>query len=194
MSKIKILWPVVGILALIIVVSFTHFYKISKPIPAPNQPIDETADWKTYTNEQYGFEFKYPSDWQFENSLNKSCDTAKSKCVFGLLNKPASNQNKGDLDFHDGVSMRFFITTGLTKEIQEYVQYPKGYPGGKDFSSYEFTGTSETESDYQVSAFKILPNSSVIIFDWDRVGISVEDLSFDKYLNQILSTFKFTKK
>jgi hypothetical protein len=27
---------------------------------------DETADWKTYTNEEYGFEFKYPKDWQLE--------------------------------------------------------------------------------------------------------------------------------
>ncbi len=25
------------------------------------QPLDETANWKTYTNKQYGFEFKYPS-------------------------------------------------------------------------------------------------------------------------------------
>jgi len=24
---------------------------------------DETADWKTYTNEEYGFEFKYPGEW-----------------------------------------------------------------------------------------------------------------------------------
>jgi len=30
------------------------------PTPTPT-PKDETADWKTYTNAQYGFEFKYPS-------------------------------------------------------------------------------------------------------------------------------------
>jgi len=25
---------------------------------------DETADWQTYTNEEYGFSFKYPADWE----------------------------------------------------------------------------------------------------------------------------------
>jgi len=28
-----------------------------------NFAIDETADWKTYTNEEYGFELKYPNGW-----------------------------------------------------------------------------------------------------------------------------------
>jgi len=31
--------------------------------PRPSTTPDPTADWKTYTNTQYGFEFKYPSDW-----------------------------------------------------------------------------------------------------------------------------------
>lgn len=30
-----------------------------------NTGID-TSDWKTYTNEEYGFSFKYPSDWIYE--------------------------------------------------------------------------------------------------------------------------------
>jgi hypothetical protein len=27
--------------------------------------VDETADWKTYTNEKYGFSLKYPTDWSY---------------------------------------------------------------------------------------------------------------------------------
>src|SRR3989338_3223463 len=30
----------------------------------------DTADWKTYRNEEYGFEFKYPGEWVFEENGN----------------------------------------------------------------------------------------------------------------------------
>jgi len=32
---------------------------------------DETADWKTYRNEDYGFAMKYPKDWVFEESKDE---------------------------------------------------------------------------------------------------------------------------
>ncbi len=41
----------------------------AQPAPQPQaqiQPIDEMANWKTYTNSQYGFEFKYPSAYKLE--------------------------------------------------------------------------------------------------------------------------------
>jgi hypothetical protein len=32
--------------------------------PTPTEPID-ISDWKTYRNEEYGFEVKYPKDWYY---------------------------------------------------------------------------------------------------------------------------------
>ena len=37
--------------------------KLPEPIEGWCQ-TSPTSDWKTYTNTQYGFEFKYPSDWE----------------------------------------------------------------------------------------------------------------------------------
>lgn len=31
---------------------------------------DATADWKTYTNDTYGFSFKYPKDWTADKGVN----------------------------------------------------------------------------------------------------------------------------
>lgn len=31
----------------------------------------DTSDWLTYTNEEYGFSFRYPSDWKVEENLQK---------------------------------------------------------------------------------------------------------------------------
>ena len=41
---------------------------IVSPTPAPTTipTSDETRNWKTYQNEEYGFEMKYPNDWIFE--------------------------------------------------------------------------------------------------------------------------------
>jgi len=42
--------------------------------PPPSLPTDgtliDTSDWKTYRNEQYGFEVRYPAEWKFQANEN----------------------------------------------------------------------------------------------------------------------------
>lgn len=35
---------------------------------------DKTADWKVYTNEEYGFEFRYPKEYNFEEKREPQRD------------------------------------------------------------------------------------------------------------------------
>lgn len=53
------------------------------------EKMDQTAGWKTYRNDEYGFEFEYPKDWK----------TSQNKILNGLSIKlfPDSNSNKGSL-------------------------------------------------------------------------------------------------
>lgn len=51
------------------------------PSPIPTINISETSSWKTYTNEEYGFSFKYPNNWIVKAGEYKStldlCDAKK---------------------------------------------------------------------------------------------------------------------
>ena len=45
------------------ILAYQHFQITEKEIETPEEVIkDETADWKTYRNEEYGYEFKYPEE------------------------------------------------------------------------------------------------------------------------------------
>jgi hypothetical protein len=35
-----------------------------------NVTVNQLVDWKTYKNEQYGFEFEYPNDWIIKENIN----------------------------------------------------------------------------------------------------------------------------
>ena len=60
MSKILIVVLIVAVVGLAGVLVWQNWGK-AEPIVDNRLPIiDETANWKTYTNNKYGFEVKYP--------------------------------------------------------------------------------------------------------------------------------------
>lgn len=42
---------------------------VSQPTPTPKPRVDEIANWKTYTNQKYGFSFKYPFVFNEDDKL-----------------------------------------------------------------------------------------------------------------------------
>jgi len=69
---------IIAITAIIIagIAAYAVIQKAEAPVSAKPEKISgleqssATADWKTYRNEKYGFEIKYPRNWYFEPHLN----------------------------------------------------------------------------------------------------------------------------
>ncbi len=81
---------IVAVLAAIVGgISYWQYQEMQKEefggeINIPEKAVeDETADWKTYRNEEYGFEFQYPEDWTIkENAFGSAVS------MFNLVVEP----------------------------------------------------------------------------------------------------------
>lgn len=93
--------------------SIFHFQRTEQQQPQPQKPADETtkpnatANWKTYTNMQYGFELKYPSDWQIQD-ISYTYNGIKSPAV-NILSKP-----RYDLPNYKDVGAKFLLQLFLS--------------------------------------------------------------------------------
>jgi hypothetical protein len=85
---------------------------ISQPMQEPQQKSEEidTSNWKTYRNEKYGFEVKYPKDWEIFLSGDES------EASFYNPNLPllyATNTNSYNRPGHVTVGYRSFASNDL---------------------------------------------------------------------------------
>lgn len=170
------------------------------PIPTinPSSTPDPTANWKTYTNENYSYQLKYPSGWKTIPSIIKGSKTE----TVGLHG--AELQGKTiylHSNYVQNPAMPFLQIETSTNETQESYDTRKqsrsnsketlvnGYPAitAKQKSSPE-PGTSFDREGYVYFWF-IYNNQLNNIYD---ITCS-EDLPNENLCNQILSTFKFAQ-
>lgn len=177
---------------------------ISTPTPSstPTESIsptpDPTADWKTYENKEYGFSFKYPSNWflnydivsEYPWPLNGPSDP---KYDFQQIYNAISANVYPNQVWSEMTNSEFFnslsqINLDETGNIGK-VKGKKIFTGiTQDNFTYEIFEIKDPEMDEPYSGVEayILNGqklAKVTLTSYNQQGISL--------LNQILSTFKF---
>ncbi len=166
-------------IAILVIVGVAGFMMIksSKPVE-----MSETANWKTYTVTQYGFEFKYPSDWVFQETDSNSSGS------YGMVVRKLPDYN-------------FFV------DVVPH-SYPKGIESGINdvtklivvdghkallYGGEEFVVTVPPKQDtisvlIETGPYSFLSYEIVLTMDSNN-----HNKNMRKIFSSILSTFKFTK-
>jgi len=160
--------------------------EVEIPEVKPSEEItkDETANWRVYRNEEYGFEIRYPSEWQHKVDKNYIGFYDPQKIKFVAPNE---------------LTIRMFPKENnipLDKWIQELPEIKSeteivGKPPSGSFRninniSFYMVDTTNFEGGNTIANAFLEKNGSVIKFSRDLLAANDRGI-----FNQILSTFRF---
>ena len=192
-SKIKLWWIILGIF--VIAVSYfvlaanTYLWPFTEPdwitpenslVASSTSPI---ATWQTYRNEDYGFEFKHPST----HTAYTNTDQKNEKLIPA---GPSSTRVAiAEIEEHlfccEAITLSFeFVPMVSAQEWPKYNAHGDKQSSikfaGRD--ALQFIGTGSMDSIYRV-----------ILIDMLEALLVIKQTSQSNLLDQILSTFKFTR-
>ena len=175
-KKLGIAWIIAGfIIALAAVIMFWSLK--DQPIPSNDlSPITATSDWQTYSNEEYGFEFKYPQD---ELIIDLSRLNSLGNLVLQISEKRA--------DDYGGVTVE--INKNNPDDLVRSISGAVIGEGGVDkiyLTGSELKVVKRYDSEAPTFAYDILD------LEKNRTGLFTNVLESNyRKTEQIISTFKF---
>ena len=148
---------------------------------------DETADWQTYRNEEYGFEFKYPILFR----IVKAEDYWSSEfCSFGGCKDTI-------LFLAEGYSCISSITVYERSigEEEKIIDFNYSKPGNYLESKKEISINNYKGIEYRLGEEEGGPTAIFVLLPYNSKTYSLgscEEGSLEEIFNQMLSTFRFS--
>lgn len=182
----KLLAYLFGILAFAAIISGIYYWQTVANLPTSYVPIvhkDPTANWKTHTNTQYGFEFKYPENLnQIQNKyvLFSASSTTLPLIVGGVL--PSDGVAEKDWTTK---GYEIHVTTENKSSVDTSILIKAGYT---QFNGYVVDIQKVPEAAGQPEVLITDPQfpERYIVIGYNS------NQNYYSVFNQILTTFKFT--
>lgn len=151
--------------------------------PSVTPTPDPTANWKTYVNAKYNFEFKYPFTWSSVES------TAPKNLYLAFIELGPANsiQSGGVMAVTVRNQDESSYISALAKEGLEVLQRTDFLIGTTKASRYKLSKTLQSGEKSNEEIILALKNG--ILYEINS-GSSLE--TYGSFFDQILSTFKFT--
>lgn len=176
-------------MALVVFGGYLIYQNQNKSIPSQQAkqssptPIDEIANWETYTNTEYRFSFKYPKGWNV-NSENNTVKISNRNSSMRFQTSPYPSINFDKLyEKPDGTIDQnpVFIRTKI-KNLEI---------GGYKATMYtnESSAANQNKS-FDISVY-IVQGAPITMISGQTNPDSKENLL--SIFNQVISTFKFTQ-
>jgi len=178
------------------------FKNALKTITTTGAPTTQTAGWKTYTNNEYGFEFKYPASGNMK--IVPPGDVVKATIILPIAeegmhtNIDAKNlyinikQNNNDSVC---VGQNYYSQT--SNILINGIQFSKGGGGeGAAGHSYVYTDYTTSKNNACITMSFIISSYNDLQIPAYNGGEPFTQYDFSKeepLFSQIISTFKFTK-
>ena len=152
---------------------------------------NETSDWQTYRNEEFGFEVKYPSYVSGINGYGKELLDEKSRIQLTF-----SGFDFGDLDINHTYNCRLFIRDKNSINANSIINRLEKYDWENHFVPKEIDGSNVkmiqkdgygTIGYYFVNVYFVDDN---YLYNFEISGEKYNKDTID-YFEKILSTFKF---
>jgi hypothetical protein len=157
--------------------------------PSSNPVIETTSDpatanWKTYTDENYKFSFKYPSDWKI-NCPALPTTNWYDRNICDIIS-PKAFAESGE------VSNGSYFIVGVSKPNPNYSSFNQFLEYSKQYG-YVYENKQINNIDGKLATIKGKETNYIFERNGNYINITWLYSDNSKMVDQILSTFQFTK-